>query len=257
LKVALIINGIYRPHVQRAKELVANMVDTFRPDQVFFQTWDNHKDKLLGGLMLPMLMPKNSHFRNQSIPFYTPPEPIMNYHPVGNNPGAAKHGKYKNYSDKKLMWEKLQHASKQILGYAHAFEQASDFDVYIRTRYDVLVDPKMDWDYFLEESANGPIGFGIRPNRGQTLDGTYKILPRENYEGYEKERGCLFEHDDWYGFLPDPLIIHRKEHFDVNLVNSLHESGKLICGEWGWYQVMSEPYNDWHLSVHGGATIIR
>mgnify|MGYP001178985969 CR=1 FL=1 len=65
------------------------------------------------------------------------------------------------------------------------------------------------------------------------------------------------KNDDWYGYLPDSLIMHRREHFDTSLVTKLHSEKNLAPAEWGFYQVMSEPYGDIHTSIHGGAHIAR
>jgi hypothetical protein len=89
----------------------------------------------------------------------------------------------------------------------------------------------------------GPVGFMIRPNRGQSI---HEDLPVSTNKD-----------DDWYQFLPDALIFHRKEQYNVDYVYELHEQKNLLPAEWGWYQIMSKPYGDIHTSVHGGADVAR
>jgi len=61
--------------------------------------------------------------------------------------------------------------------------------------------------------------------------------------------------NDWGGYIMDPLILHPREIFDVDRAWTLHEEKKLLPAERGWYQVLSQPYNDNHESIYGGAQI--
>ena len=90
-----------------------------------------------------------------------------------------------------------------------------------------------------------------RPKRGHTVDQLIE-LPKEDTQQVLK-----FKLDDWYGYLPDNMIMHRREHFDSDLVKTLHKEKNLAPAEFGWYQVMSEPYGDIHTSVHGGVMLVR
>ena len=151
------------------------------------------------------------------------------------------------------MANKTQHQNKQILAYADLLSKVpDDFDVLIRTRWDVLVSGKANFRPYIEKAyEEGPVGFMSRPKRGHIVDQLIE-LPKEDTQQVLK-----FKLDDWYGYLPDNMIMHRREHFDSDLVKKLHKEKNLAPAEFGWYQVMSEPYGDIHTSVHGGAMLVR
>jgi hypothetical protein len=237
MKTALLITGQYRPHVEGAKQLIEHMEDVFKT-HTFFHTWNEDVAKV------PI------EYHNRLV--YCK-EPEVDYHPISDIEWIGKHGKWDKYLQERLLYHKTQHQNKQILAYADLLSKVpDDFDVLIRTRWDVLVSGKVNFKPYIEKAyEEGPVGFMSRPKRGHTVDQLIE-LPKEDTQQVLK-----FKLDDWYGYLPDNMIMHRREHFDSDLVKTLHKEKNLAPAEFGWYQVMSEPYGDIHTSVHGGVMLVR
>ena len=230
MKTAILITGQYRPHVLNAQQLIGQMEAVFKT-QIFFHTWSSGVGKV----------PIEYHNRLEYCK-----EPVVDYHPISDIEWTGKHGKWDKYLQGRLLYNKTQHQNKQILAYADLLSKIpDDFDVLIRMRWDILVSKKVNFKPYLEKAyEEGPVGFMVRGNRGHPLDNLLDV-PKDDIM------------DDWYGYLPDSLIMHKREHFDIDLVKKLHKEKNLAPAEWGWYQIMSEPFGDIHTSVHGGAIIAR
>ena len=230
MKTAILITGQYRPHVLNANQLIGQMEAVFKT-QIFFHTWNSGVGKV----------PIEYHNRLEYCK-----EPVVDYHPISDIEWTGKHGKWDLYKQQRLLYNKTQHQNKQILAYADLLSKIpDDFDVLIRMRWDILVSKKVNFKPYLEKAyEEGPVGFMVRGNRGHPLDKLVDV-PKDDIM------------DDWYGYLPDSLIMHKREHFNTDLVKKLHKEKNLAPAEWGFYQVMSEPYGDIHTSMHGGALIAR
>ena len=227
MKIALCINGVWRPWVKpKPADLIRMMQEVLNPTDIFFHTWTEHR---------------------YSNPYDTLhcPEPVLDYHPVDDVTFPCDHGKFALYKENKTMHEKTANRSKQLLGYANLLTKIpNDYDLVIRARWETIVSPLFDYNKYIQLAMDkGPVGFMIRPNRGQSI---HEDLPVSTNKD-----------DDWYQFLPDALIFHRKEQYNVDYVYELHEQKNLLPAEWGWYQIMSKPYGDIHTSVHGGADVAR
>ena len=244
MKTAILVTGQYRPHVnnRKAKQLIARMAEVFKT-HMFFHTWNDNVTEV----------PIEYHDRLVYCK-----EPEVDYHPVSDaskNGYNSKHGKWELYTVKRLLYNKMQNANKQILAYADLLSKLpDDFDILLRMRWDILISNQVNFKPYLEKAyEEGPVGFMTRPERKHDIHQLIELSKEDD----NPLSGRAFIMDDWYGYLPDSLIIHRKEHFDIDLVKKLHSEKKLAAAEWGWYQVMREPYGDIHTSVHGGAGIKR
>ena len=244
MKTAILVTGQYRPHVnnRKAKQLIARMAEVFKT-HMFFHTWNDNVTEV----------PIEYHDRLVYCK-----EPEVDYHPVSDaskNGYNSKHGKWELYTAKRLLYNKMQNANKQILAYADLLSKLpDDFDILLRMRWDILISNQVNFKPYLEKAyEEGPVGFMTRGGRKHNINELIE-LPTD---GQRAHPDIAFEFDDWYGHLPDTLIMHRREHFDIERVKKLHKEKNLVPAEWGWYQIMSEPYGDIHTSVHGGAVIVR
>ena len=250
MKTAILVTGQYRPQVNKYKpqKLIQQMESVFKT-HMFFHTWNDSTN----------IVPIEYHNR---LVYCAQPE--LDYHPVSDIEWVGKHGKWEPYVEKRLLYNKMQHASKQILAYADLLTKIpDDFDVLIRIRWDILVSEEVNFKPYLEKAyEEGPVGFMTRGGRKHNIDRLYE-LPKAAGNPLDLPRAALgesdieFEKDDWYGYLPDNIIMHRRDHFDIDQVKELHREKNLAPAEWGWYQILSEPYGDIHTSVHGGAQIAR
>ena len=129
------------------------------------------------------------------------------------------------------------HQTKQILMHSHILGLVPpEYDMIIRTRYDIKsFDPKLNIEDFVVDSYenNHAIGFARTLFKGKSRVFSSTLTP---------------EHRLWVGYLMDNFICHPRKLFDRKLVKSLHENKKLLAAEFGWYQILSQPYNDNHIN---------
>lgn len=229
MKIAVCISGLWRQVSPDCMKLYNRTREIFSEADFYYHTWDEHLHKI----------PEN--IRSSVL---ASPEPVINYHPVYDVSRWNKNDKFSTYRAKILNKEKMAHASKQIL--AHAFlvdNLKKEYDIIIRTRWDAVVSDKIDYNKIYEMVLNrGPVGAMNR------------TTARDNKDLYVIQEE-IPSNNSWYGYLPDAIIFHTPKHFDTKRVYQLHEDKELWAAEWGWYQVMSEPYGDIHTSLRGGVLV--
>jgi len=127
---------------------------------------------------------------------------------------------------------------KQILIHNEMMKSIpEEYDMIIRTRFDVVVSEVIPWEDFLDESYEGvfPIGFNCVDYR--TIYGYNELVDMRK----EQKQ-----------YINDGLIMHPREIWDTDLVDSLYKDKGLRAAEEGWYQILSEPLGMFHKSYHGG-----
>jgi hypothetical protein len=229
MKTALCITGIYRPWVNPPiPYLIEEMKKILNPTDVYYHTWSEYKDKT----------PFDVHHC---------PEPVLNYHPVDDVTVECLHGKFIKYKENKLFRNKTFHRNKQLLGYADLMSKIpDDYDLIIRARWETIVSNKFNYKKYMDIALEkGPVGFMIREKRKQ---------PQTVHDDFKVSKDI---YEDWFQFLPDALIFHKKEQYNIDLVKTLHKQKNLLPAEWGWYQILSKPYGTIHTSVHGGAHVAK
>jgi len=236
MKTAVCISGICRGNAKKHIERFSRVFDA----DIFFGTWKGRETDL----------------ENIGITeYFTFDEPEQHYHPFIDVPielipdvpktraNLEKAKKNKPYRDRIL------HQAKQIIGHANMLISIpEEYDMIIRTRYDTYISDKVDFDHWINASYNEhkAVGFGTRIRRHNNLD-TLQLVPKLKPEMRTKNSA------DWYMYLPDQVILHRRDMFDVDMVFKLFEDKMLLSSERGWYQVLSKPFGDNHDSVYGGA----
>ena len=241
MKIGICISGICRGNLEKNIQSIKNH---FSGDY-FYGTWDTH------------VLPK--YLKDANI-FYIK-EPTMDYHPI-LDVDDLKAPKLKTIKKQMTIPSNLNtteyrnrtlHHTKQILIHNEMMKKIdSSYDMIIRLRYDTFLSSRVDLNSYLKKSYkdNIAIGFGTRTSRHKNINILYeipKIYPTENPPASVSQ--------DWGWYLMDPLIFHPRNLWDTNLVDRLHKEKKLLPAEYGWYQILSEPYGDNHLSVYGGAQI--
>lgn len=241
MKIAVCISGICRGDVSRNINALKNRFPTA---DFFYGTWKGREE---GMANIPG-KPK----------FFTFDEPEMHYHPLTDqepdfikNYGPKINSQYKQFRLKPKMIERTKHHTKQILAHAYMLQEIDpSYDMIVRARFDTWVTPQVNFNPCLIDSyeMKRSIGFGVRGSRHRDINklkDVPKVYPDENYTGSQ----------DWGWYLMDPLIMHRRDTFDIDYALQLHRDKKLLPAEWGWYQVLSEPFGDNHRSIYGGAQI--
>ncbi len=182
------------------------------------------------------LVPENLHNRLSTMHY-----PKWHYHPMEVTP-HSKHGKYKKYVESGKLKDEFYFGIVPILAHSDLIRKIpSHHDLIIRVDWNTKIDRQVDLNHWLRKAYEvGPVGFMTRENRGSQFgSGQWTEVNKDNPE------------DDWYGFLPYDFLIHHRKHFDHALLRKLVKEHKLYPNEWGWYQILSEPYKDIHTSVHG------
>lgn len=183
MKVALSFSGLPRGNYQRN---IDQHVEAFGGD-LFLSTWKGHE------------------FRGDMT---TWPEPESDY--------LKPHTEHLNEYKRMIRGR----GYKQILAHSLQclFSIPKDYDVIIRCRYDVTVNPNVDWQSFICDCYENDTVIGIR----------------RHYENYQWDKP---EEKKPKGLLCDQLIIHRSDAWDPSVAMSLFHSESLNPCEEGWYQV--------------------
>lgn len=181
-------------------------------------------------------------------------EPTNEYHPVFDTEpyydGASHLRRHefpkiiKAYEEEGIRHDQLKMAyssanwHKQLLIHNEMMKSIPpEYDMIIRTRFDVIVSDAIPWDELLQRSHEDmiPIGFNC-----MNYYGTH---------GYNelKEMG-----NETIYYINDALIMHPRDCWNTDLVDSLYKNKQLKSAEEGWYQILSEPFGMYHQSYHGG-----
>ena len=229
MKIAVCISGLWRNVTPDCMKLYNRTREVFPDADFYYHTWDKHLHKIPESIRSSVL---------------TSPEPVLNYHPVYSVDRWNKNNKFFTYRSKIINKEKMSHAKKQILAHAYLVDNLKEeYDIIIRTRWDAVVSDKIDYSKIYDiVLSRGPVG---AMNRTTSKDNKDIYVIQEE----------ISSNNSWYGYLPDAIIFHTPKHFDTKRVYKLHEDKELWAAEWGWYQVMSEPYGDIHTSLRGGVLV--
>ena len=217
IQVAVCISGQIRGTPKRNLD---NLKHNFPSADIFLGTWKGTQT-------------------DYPVKFYE--EPQINYHPYGDLDESLVLSdrlahKIPRFMSQPHEVKRTSHQTKQILAHAYMVDDNPGYDVYVRARWDTLTYLKADFQKYVEDAYSNKraIGFGA-PGTPFTQIQEASTGPFHDY------------------FLFDQLIIHSAEVFNTDLVYTLNEEKKLIAAEWGWYQVMSQPYNNNHRCMMGWA----
>ncbi len=227
MQVAICITGVN----DKQSNIVEQLQQQLPGSNIYYHTFTNKTN----------LIPNHLHEN-----LFTMHYPKWHYHPM--EAPNVKHGKFQKYVDKKLHWDQLYYGIVPILSHSDCLKKIPPrFDLIIRVDWNTQLDRQVDLNHWIRKAyEKGPVGFMCRDNRGPEFGkGIVEEIANDNPE------------DDWFGFLPSTFIIHHRKHFDHSLVRKLVKECRLAPNQWGWYQILSQPFNDIHSSVHGFAQEIK
>lgn len=239
MKIAIGISGIFRPDLYHDPvKSVLQIKEKFNGD-LFCHTWEGRENEV------PEIFKKNGYF-------FSTPEPEIDYHPIFD-PESTSNPKHLFFRENKLNKDKTRYANKQIIGYCNLFDKIpKNYDLYIRTRWDVMINPYFNFEKFYDYCKYGPVGFMIR----ETGPNSYSLKKIEGKVVSKKK--SKIDNNDWHDMLSDYLIMHRKKDIDTDKVYELHSKKNLLGAEWGWWQILSKPSGgENHTSVYGGIILVR
>lgn len=227
MKIAVCYSGVVRGNYDTNISLVKSAL----PDaDFFFSTW-NTSDQ--------------PHFIHKVYD-----EPELHYNPATENSQGFTEAYQKWIRNKAAFREEWSHRSKQILAHANVVrDYATNYDIIVRARYDTVISKKMISDMYKLccESYNDslPIGFFIPRRNGNPQHELNQDNPISVVLGSERHKQYLVDH----------MIIHRNDMFNHNLPWKLHKCKSLMVAEYGWWQVLSEPYGNRHKCIRGYAGV--
>lgn len=194
----------------------------------YYATWKGREDTFY------------KNFPNEECNTFS--EPVMHYHPYSDiSDFTSSHWEETKgwiFKTGKIDWSR--HHTKQILIHAMLLNKISEnYDIIIRTRFDAFVwkDPSADFTKFVVDSHENQRAncFAV------TNKSMFKQLYESDYEKNPKMRKWIL----------DQLIIHPRSFINYDSIMQLHHDKKLRAAEYGWHQIISEPYGDNHRNWHG------
>lgn len=229
MKVAVCVSGACRSRGNIARNMRI-LRSKFPYADFYFATWDTYKGTF------------EKHLPNAKCMYF--PEPTIDYHPcmdirpedqVSPYGRAWIEGCLLNCPEA-IEWSS--HHTKQMLIHFWLADTIKDkYDVIVRTRFDVIFSKKAKFWHDVVDTMDNQRANGWY-NAEKNIDITYQ------YPTHFK--GAF--HATW---LVDGLIIHPASFVNVELVERLTREKKLIGGEMGWYQLLSQPYGSNHRSHEG------
>jgi hypothetical protein len=234
MKVAVLVSGVCKTsHPLGDLNKFNKRQQRFFPGADFYYaTWKSFKDEL-------------DEIENAVHTWYYD-EPDPHYHPYLGVPVDAHVSPHftervnwaKGLDNKKVQWTK-QHA-KQHLIHAWLFDNANikdNYDVVVRARFDGFIHKNADFSPYLEDSFKNKNVHGFSVTRQNMFDKLYHS-PMEKGSKHSV-------------YMLDQMIIHSADRFDTEMVYKLYKEKKLHAAEFGWYQVLSQPYGGIHRNHHG------
>lgn len=206
--------------------IVEQLKYKFPEAKFYFHTWTNKTH----------LIDKKYHKNLKTLHY-----PKWHYHPMDVDP-PSKHAKYLRSRDIPELKENFYFGLLPLIQYFDLLKKVpAEHDLIIKSDFNIRFDRQVDLEHHIRVAyEKGPVGFLTRSNRGaQFGSGKWSDVDKEN------------PHDDWYNYMPGKFMIHNRRHANHRVFKKLLSEKKLYPDNWGWYQVMSQPFGDNHHSYHG------
>ena len=250
MKIALCISGIPRsgdaPGENKNLDFNRNLTNLkkhFPTADVYLGTWRQYEDAFT---KYPFLA---------EYPHWFFDEPKSHYHPYFDMP--KKHmisEKMRKVADvyKKVprLHERIRYQAHQIMCHALLVDQLPEkYDVIIRARYDTFTYTTANFDEYVNDVYQNKTACGFACLRGHWP--TFNIIREMSKDDPVQCDGAVDLHNNREKYLFDSLIMHHGDSIDTKCVFDLYEQKRLCPAEFGWYQTLSQPYNDNHRCFSG------
>lgn len=235
VKVAVCVSGAVSANIDNPDFVQCNTVlkSKFPDADFYYATWDSYKDKF------------ESLFPNEQCQYFE--EPVVPYHPMVDIKQEDRLSPHFQpvldlYTSLNVLpW--AAHHTKQILCHFWLADRIkNDYDVIVRTRYDVVFYETTRFEPFIKNAVKYQEATGFA-----TPEGELKELRHRT----DAEFGAKSFYNTW---LYDQVIIHPASWINVDLVNTLHKEARLQAAEFGWYQVLCHPHNSRPVNFNGWVT---
>jgi len=222
MKIAVCASGLIRTGSLQNVIAIANHIG----GDPFFSTWNSE----------PLEKTNTDVIRFE--------EPILHYDPSIENSNGFPESYLAQYNKSLAIRSGWIHRTKQILGHSYQLNTiSSSYDMIVRVRYDTVFCPTIDITELIQESYRQKKAIGFYVPKGKNS----KYLC--DLQKHEETHNRRLEH------LVDHLILHPRKMLDTDYVIELHNSKRLLVAEWGWWQILSQPYGSNHDSYLGFAGV--
>jgi len=228
MKIAVCVSGI-SSRIPEYEKVIDLQRKVFGKYDFFFQQWEGY----------PRPNVPNCEIN---------PEPTWDYHCILDAKVKPDCDIYERYTkpggkiERKGLKKKFTYSANQIISHAYLVDSLpKEYTHIIKTRFDTLVSTKVNFEPYIEMLLDDwNIGFYVggkdNPTPLHTLTEYDHTGPRCKWR--------LFDH----------LLFHPRDR--LKNVFKLKEEQKLLGTEWGWYQLLVEPYNDLkYKNVIGGTSL--
>lgn len=256
MKIAICISGVPRSgdggdenKNQDFNRNITNLKRNFPTADVYIGTWRGYEKAYVD---YPYLT---------EYPHWIFDEPKPHYHPYFDMPeNIMISKKMKKVADvfKKIprFHERTRYQTHQILCHANMVNHLPEkYDVIIRARFDTFTYTTANFEKYVTDVYQNKTAIGFATLRGDVP--TFNI-DREMAKNDPKQNdGAVDLHNNREKYLFDSLIIHHGDCINTKHIFELYEQKKLCPAEFGWYQVLSMPYNNNHRCISGWANADR
>lgn len=225
MKVAVCISGLVNGNFLKRNNEV--LKQKFPNADFYYATWLDQRGMF------------KKHFPNDDCFYFEPP--TMDYHPYYIDDFDTNHWREtKKWIVKNNKTDWARHHTKQLIIHAWMLDRIEkEYDVIVRTRFDAFAwrNETANFMQFVEDSF-----VNQRANCfAVTKKPRFQELYESDYVANPKMRvWCL-----------DQLVIHPRSMFNTKEVLRLHRNKSLRAAEYGWHQVISEPFGNNHRNWHG------
>ena len=179
--------------------------------------------------------------------------PIPHYHPYLDMPPgdviSKKMAAFQNiYRKRGKLHQRTRYQAHQILCHAKMVDSLPEkYDIIIRTRFDTFTYMHANFDPYIQDVYNNKTAIGFAsPGK---MSPRFNIPCELDKNDPKNSDGAVGRDNNLEKYLLDQLIIHHGDRIDTKFIFELYNQKKLCPAEFGWYQVLSKPYNDNHRCV--------
>ena len=256
MKIAICISGVPRSGIgdDENKNLdfnrnITNLKRNFPAADIYIGTWKQHESVFI------------DYPRLAEYPHWVFDEPQVHYHPYFDMQrddmiSEKMKAMADVYRKTTHLHERTRHQAHQILCHANMINHLPEkYDIIIRARFDTFVYTRASFEKYVNDTYQNKTVVGFATLRGHRT--TFNINREMNKNDPVQCDGAVGLHNNREKYLFDNLIIHHGDCIDTKRVFDLYEHKKLCPAEFGWYQILSQPYNDNHRCISGWVTADR
>jgi len=234
MKVAVLFSGIPR---DRFKQNISDYKEVFNNADFYYHTWHQYNEEL-----------------EEYKPLITTSEPNPDYNLYENvddpfvqsTPFRRVHDTHDNGRLSKSFMSKQRRGVIQFYAYNAVYNLIKNktYDVVIRARYDVkiAVNLKHVFRYLVNKcyETQRPFGFNYEYRRDRHTKRIFGSVPSWDSKIYlMDERKIGIMHYEGYHGIPDYLILHPYEMYDIIDAKKLLDNEQMFSSEPGWWQAIS------------------